>query len=171
MTMQIRLLSTEHLDELLAFEMRNRDWFESHIAPRPEGVYTRSAVKTHIEQLNRSFHAGTAYPGIIEAQGQLVGRVNLTKILDTETVRIGYRIDRDRTGRGLASAAVAHMRKNVGRLFDCSSLTAFVSVENHASQRVLTKNGFKAVRRHAGHAMAGDRMLDCIEYELPIALR
>lgn len=167
--MQIQLLSMEHLDELLAFEVRNRAWFESHIAPRPEGFYTRCAVKSHIERLSRSFHAGTAYPGIIEAQGQLVGRVNLTRLLDTDTARIGYRIDHDHTGRGLASAAVAQMTEKASRLVDCTSLTAFVSVENLASQRVLTKNGFNAVRRHPGYALAGDRMLDCLEYELSIA--
>lgn len=164
--MQIKPIAIEHLDELLAFEVRNRAWFELHISPRQSGFYTRASVATHIEQLLCDFHGAKAYPGVIEEQGIIVGRVNLRRDADTQTLRLGYRIDHNHTARGLASAAVAQVCGIVPELFDCSLITAFVSVENLASQRVLVKNGFKARQRHPDYAMVAGRPLDCIEYAL-----
>lgn len=166
--MQIKLLSLEHLDELLAFELRNRAWFERHIAPRPRGFYSRSGVRAHIQELLSESDAGLAFPGIIEEQGKIVGRVNAKREADTNALRLGYRIDRHCTGRGLASHAVGQLRECISGLFDCSLLIAFVSVENGASQRVLEKNGFRSIRLHPAYAMVEGRMLDCIEYELQL---
>ena len=55
---------------------------------------------------------------------------------------IGYRLRQDRWGSGIATAAVALM---VGYLFeqtDTEIITASTMIENHASARVLEKNGF-----------------------------
>jgi RimJ/RimL family protein N-acetyltransferase len=56
---------------------------------------------------------------------------------------IGYWIDRDCWGRGVATTAVEQYL----RLVRVRPLHAFVSVENHASIRVLEKCGFERIAR------------------------
>ena len=55
---------------------------------------------------------------------------------------IGYRLAERFWGRGLASAAVALMVDYLFSKTDVEIITASTMVENHASARVLEKNGF-----------------------------
>jgi ribosomal-protein-alanine N-acetyltransferase len=74
-----------------------------------------------------------------------VGRVTLTGIVRGPflSATLGYWVAQDHNGRGLATAATADM---VRRAFDDLGLhrvEAGALVHNHASRRVLERNGFE----------------------------
>ncbi|MFT4127278.1 MAG: GNAT family protein [Gordonia sp. (in: high G+C Gram-positive bacteria)] len=88
---------------------------------------------------------GNLLPFVIELDGRYVGQLTVGNIQRgaVRTAWIGYWIDRDHTGRGIATAAVAlgvdHCFGPVG----LHRLDATVQPTNAASQAVLTKLGFR----------------------------
>ena len=82
-------------------------------------------------------------PRVIIADGHLVGAINIFPQEDTDS--IGYWIDREHWGRGIATRAIALLIEEV----PVRPLFARVAVHNAASLRALQRNGFViAGRRH-----------------------
>lgn len=162
--MRVRILSINDVEPLLSFELANKAWFEQHIDARPSWFYSNQGVASHIEELLHASAINEAFPGIIEENEEIIGRVNLTKIERTKKAKLGYRVGKNSTGRGVASFGVAQVLKQV-HILGAQSVCAFVSLENLSSQRVLRKHGFRPVDRHADYAKVAGRLLTCIEYE------
>ncbi|MHA0798457.1 GNAT family N-acetyltransferase [Gilvimarinus sp. F26214L] len=158
------MLCQDDVESLLVFEESNRLWFEEHIGARPRGFYSRCSVARHVDELLRAADANAAFPGIIEENGKILGRVNLTKIDDLTKARLGYRVAKNSAGRGVATFGVMHALKRAQAL-NVRSVVAFVSLENRPSQQVLLKNGFEPTTEHANHAMVAGRLVTCVEYE------
>lgn len=167
--MLLRTILASDVHELLAFECENSAWFEQHIGPRPNEFYSLAGVSDHVAHLLDALSAGKAYPGVIEDQGKIVGRVNLTKVEGTRTARLGYRVGLENVGKGIASFGVTRILERVNVLEELESVTAFVSTVNASSHRVLEKHGFIPIGLHHEHAAVGGRVLDCIEYALQLA--
>jgi ribosomal-protein-alanine N-acetyltransferase len=164
--MHLKVISTRQIPNLLAFERDNRSWFERYIEARPHAFYSRAGVTRHVQQLLEAWRTGIAYPGIIEEHGQIIGRVNLTKVAGKNAARLGYRVGFRSAGRGVASFGVAQVLERVNELADVNSVIAFVSVENIASQRVLARHGFRKIAEHDDYSVVGGKRLRCREYEL-----
>ncbi len=62
----IRELTRTDTEALLAFEVRNRDWFESHIDARDPAFYSLRGVAKHIESYLSDFEMGAWHPLVIE---------------------------------------------------------------------------------------------------------
>lgn len=91
-------------------------------------------------------HDGSATgvtPRVILADGVLVGSVNIAPDQGHDT--IGYWIAREHWGRGIATTAVALMLREFTR----RPLYATAAGHNSPSLRVLERNGFEIVSRHA----------------------
>ena len=88
---------------------------------------------------------GTVLPFVIEVDGRYVGQVTVGNVQRgaVRSAWIGYWIDVDWAGKGITSAAVAlgvdHCFGPVG----LHRLEATVQPENHASQAILRKLGFR----------------------------
>lgn len=80
-------------------------------------------------------------PRVIVVGGELVGAVNISPMDGADS--IGYWIARGHWGRGIATRAVSLMLGEFAR----RPLYASASGQNHASIRVLKKNGFEVVSR------------------------
>ena len=80
-------------------------------------------------------------PRVILADGAVVGLVNISPHEGMSS--IGYWLDRNHWGRGIASRAVALLLKE----FPKRPLVATAAGHNHASLRVLERNGFRVVSR------------------------
>lgn len=165
--MKLQQLSSEHLNQLLAFEIANRAWFDKHIAARPAEFYSLTGVAEHIEDLLQAFRNGSAYPAVIEQGDELLARVNLRVCADGRSMSLGYRVAHRHIGHGVASFGVAELLRRTHLFPQVTSVVAMVSLDNHASQRVLEKNGFQRMRKHVGHARVGGRLVDCWEYQRP----
>ncbi|WP_047049660.1 GNAT family N-acetyltransferase [Vibrio mexicanus] len=162
---QIRLLKKGDAQALLDFEYKNKRWFESKIGPRENDFYSIDGVKLHILETLTHYHAKATLPLVIINCGAIVGRINLHN-LDVEKRRahIGYRIDQDMIGQGLATKAVEHIVEYALKHFGIRHFIALAAVDNPASQKVLLNNQFSYARKHTAFARVKGKVLDCNEY-------
>lgn len=76
----------------------------------------------------------------------LVGSLGLRFLGHPETGDLGYWLGEPHWGRGYASEAVRLASRLAFRHVGARTLSSWVFVGNHASRRVLEKNGFRLVR-------------------------
>lgn len=150
----IRELTRTDTEALLAFEIQNRDWFESHIDPRDPAFYSLSGVAQHIEGYLSDFEMGAWHPLIIEdASHHIVGRANLKGIDSTSSsAEVGYRIAQRVSGQGLATLALKRLIQEAQERWTLKQLVAYVFKENVASRKVLDRCGFVL----DGHSPSGE---------------
>ena len=80
---------------------------------------------------------------IRDAQGTMVGRVNLSVLEDDrKTAELGYRIGENVTNLGYASEAVKLVLEKAFTTYGLHKIIAGTATDNLISQRVLLKNGF-----------------------------
>lgn len=87
---------------------------------------------------------GEQHPFLVLVDGDPAGRVNLNDVVHGafQNAHLGYWVDVEHQGRGVATAAV---RAVLAVAFDGLGLhrvQAGTLIHNHASRRVLAKNGF-----------------------------
>ncbi|MCI8210032.1 acetyltransferase [Pseudomonas sp. S25] len=141
---KIRHLNRSDTDSLLAFELRNREWFESHIDARDPTFYSSLGVAEHIQGYLADFALGVWHPFVIEdVSGEIIGRANLKDInLPERCAEVGYRIDHAACGKGLATLALKHLIEEA-RSRGLTQLVAYVFKENLGSMKVLERCGFQ----------------------------
>jgi [ribosomal protein S5]-alanine N-acetyltransferase len=141
---KIRELVTTDAEALLAFEIHNRDWFESHIDARDPAFYSLGGVADHIDEYLSGFAAGAWHPFVIEdCNGRIVGRANLKGIHSSPgCAEVGYRIDQRACGQGLATLALKHLIQTARMRWGLTQLVAYVYESNIGSRKVLERCGF-----------------------------
>ncbi|WP_338581227.1 GNAT family N-acetyltransferase [Pseudomonas sp. MAG733B] len=154
---RVRELSITDSEALLAFEIQNREWFESHIDARDPAFYTLTGVAEHIECYLSDFAIGAWHPFVIESDnGEIVGRANLKSIDSANsTAEVGYRIDQRACGQGLATLALKHLIQEAQMRWGLTQLVAYVYEANIGSKKVLGRCGF-LLEPPATSAKAGD---------------
>ncbi|MCK9795419.1 GNAT family N-acetyltransferase [Isoptericola sp. 4D.3] len=143
----LRLLRRDDGPALAAAYSRNRDHLEPWEPARPTEFYEARyhAERIPVELLGHG--SGRAVPLVLERDGQIVGRVNLTDVVlgAFRNVHLGYWIDGALAGRGIMTAAVeaacAHARDELG----LHRVQAATLLHNEASQRVLARAGFERI--------------------------
>lgn len=140
----IRELKLTDAQALLAFEVDNRTWFESHIDPRAPSFYSLEGVSEHIENYLADFADQAWHPFVIEdCRGKIVGRANLKNINSPQgTAEVGYRIDQDTCGQGLATLALKHLIEEARERWGLMQLVAYVYEGNVGSKKVVERCGF-----------------------------
>jgi ribosomal-protein-alanine N-acetyltransferase len=140
----VRELSSNDVEALLAFELENRQWFESHIDPRDPRFYSTQGVAEHIDSYLSDFAMGTWHPFVIEdANGAIVGRANLKSIDAAQgSAEVGYRVGQRACGQGLATLALRHLIREAQTHWQLTQLVAYVFAANVGSRRVLERCGF-----------------------------
>ncbi|MDV2080749.1 GNAT family N-acetyltransferase [Marinobacter xestospongiae] len=155
--MKLECLSASHHASLLRFELDNRAWFERFIEPRPEAFYSDNGILAHIDEYHRAFQSGELFPGLLIAQGEILGRFNLRQIsLSERSATLGYRLAQVHTGKGLATRGVALMQTHARDILGLTTLKAQVLDNNPASLRVLRKRGFQPATYHPQAATIGN---------------
>jgi ribosomal-protein-alanine N-acetyltransferase len=137
-------LTAEHAGDLAAAYSRNRE----HLAPwdprRDAGFFTVEGQAAAVAGQLAAVRAGLMAAWVLERDGEVVGRVNLNNIVlgALRSAAVGYWVDVDHQGRGLATAAVEFacdeaVRRGLHRV------EAGTLLHNAASQRVLERCGFE----------------------------
>lgn len=162
---KLELLSLDDAEQLLRFELENKGWFETYIPPRDQEFYSNEGVQTHIEHFLLEYKCHQLLPLIIKTSiGTIAGRLNFTNVdLRKGTAHVGYRVGKAFTRKGIAKRALARgmfvlKERGIKRIF------AYAEVNNMASQKVLTSNGFTKVRVVEDYAKLHGKSIDCIEY-------
>ncbi|WDG17940.1 GNAT family N-acetyltransferase [Microbacterium sp. Clip185] len=126
---------------------RNRE----HLAPweplRPERFFTQDGQEEDIAARAASAEAGAGCSlGVFHGE-RIVGRFNLAGIVrgPFQSGGLGYWVDRDVTGRGIATSAVRAIVTAAREELGLHRLEASTLTHNHASQSVLRKAGFEQI--------------------------
>ena len=141
----MRILRPGDAAALAAAYVRNRD----HLAPwepvRPEEYYTEHWQGADISGRLAAQEIGTGHPFGLFAGGTLVGRFNLAGIVrgPFQSAGLGYWVDGQYAGRGLASAAVRVLVETARDDLGLHRIEAGTLLHNAGSQRVLLKSGFE----------------------------
>ncbi|MFI6152211.1 GNAT family N-acetyltransferase [Kitasatospora sp. NPDC051170] len=136
----IERLRPDHAEALYAFELTNRAWFARSIPDRGDAYFAEFPARHAALLADDSCH----FHIIRDTDGTLIGRINLIDAIDG-TAELGYRIAESATGRGVAKAAVTQICHLAATTYTLTTLTAMTTVDNPASQAVLTHNAFAVV--------------------------
>ena len=134
---------------LLAFELANRNWFESWVTARPASYYTLEGVQAAIDLAMREAAQDRTYQFLMQSGKQILGRVNLTQIQRDyfNKAMLGYRIGEAYCGQGVAKVAVAQVLDIAFGELKLWRVEATVRTGNAGSMRVLQHNGFSEFGR------------------------
>jgi ribosomal-protein-alanine N-acetyltransferase len=125
---------------------RNREFMAPWDPVMPEEHFTVAGQRAGIEAaLDRHEH-GTALPHVLLDEGRNVaGRITLNGIVrgPFQSCSVGYWVSEELNGRGLATAALAHIKAIAFEELGMHRLQAETLLHNIASQRVLQRNGFR----------------------------
>lgn len=143
-TLTLERLRAEHAPAVLAFERAHRAHFARTVPDRGDAYFTPAGFAARHAALLAEQDAGVCHFHVALENGTLVARVNLVDVADG-SAELGYRVGADATGRGVATAAVAGICRLAARSYGLTTLTAATTLDNPASLRVLTRNGFTPV--------------------------
>ena len=105
---------------------------------------------------------------VIEAGGQVVGRITINDVVRGafQSAHLGYWVAASRTGRGVATAAVAAAARVAFEDLGLHRLQADTLVTNTASQRVLARNGFTRIGTAPRYLHIAGSWQDCHLHQL-----
>jgi ribosomal-protein-alanine N-acetyltransferase len=160
--MKFEILSMRHLRPLLEFELNNRTWFESMIAPRAESFYSVLGVQQQIEDMLEGMSSNFLFAGVLMNDSAVVARANL-KDISGGTAYVGYRVAESFLSKGLASRCLTELILKSQEL-GIQTLKAQVLDNNPASARVLEKQGFEVLETINDFCQHNGQLHHCTVY-------
>jgi ribosomal-protein-alanine N-acetyltransferase len=147
MAVGIRVVSTDDAHALADLLSRNRSFLAPWDPVRDEAYFTADGQHELLTRSLRRLRRGVDWPGVITVDGAPVGRVNLNNLILGAfcSADLGYWVDRDHNGRGVATAAVAAVVALAFAELGLHRVQAGTLLHNHGSQRVLERNGFTLI--------------------------
>ncbi|MFI5977504.1 GNAT family N-acetyltransferase [Streptomyces sp. NPDC051452] len=140
---ELQLLRPDHAPALLAFERENRAYFAATVPDRGDDYFARFDER-HRALLAEQEAGVCRFHLLVGAEGEVLGRFNLMDLADGGA-DLGYRVARRAAGRGLATGAVRELCRLAADRYGLSVLRAATTLDNAASQTVLTRTGFTVV--------------------------
>jgi ribosomal-protein-alanine N-acetyltransferase len=143
----LRVRREEDAAALAAAYSRNR----GHLAPwdptRPEEFFTEEGQLARTRELLALCALNVALPLVLVDGDEVAGGIDLSNVVRGafQSAMVGYWLDRGHIGRGLASAALAAVVDAARDDYGLHRLQAATLLANHASQSVLTRNGFERI--------------------------
>ena len=146
-TVRVRVLRRSDAGRLAEAYLRNRE----HLAPwepvRTDEFFTADAQAANIESKLGLFVAGSDVPWVLVEGPRVVGVMNISGIVRGPFLsgHLGYWVDKDRTGRGIGSAAVEFAVEAARTELGLHRLQAATLPHNAASRRILKRAGFEEI--------------------------
>jgi [ribosomal protein S5]-alanine N-acetyltransferase len=137
---ELQRLRADHAPAVLAFELANRAYFAASISDRGDEFFDQFTERHGVLLAEQEAGIG-AFHVLVAEDGAVLGRFNLFFTADG-TANLGYRVAQDIAGRGVATATVRELCQLAAARYGLRTLRAASSLENAASQKVLTKSGF-----------------------------
>ena len=141
----LRSLRREDVPELARLVRANRAFLAGFGPLRTDEYFTDEGQERVVLASLEAADNGTKLPMVIlDGAGVLVGTLNLNSIIRGafQSASLGYWVSQERNGEGIATAAVAAAKRVAFEELGLHRLQGETLVDNHASQRVLVKNGF-----------------------------
>jgi [ribosomal protein S5]-alanine N-acetyltransferase len=139
----IRHVRPDDCEELAALYLANREFLAPFEPARPPEFFTAAGQRSRLTQQL----ADERHPFVILDGDTVAGTINLFGIAreNLQSGVIGYWIDRERNGRGLATGAVGEIVDYAFDKLGLHRVEAGTLVDNIPSQRVLVKNSFERI--------------------------
>lgn len=157
-TVRLEKIASHHSAALLSFERENAVYFAQYVPPRPPEMLTEEGMKVAIQSLTDEMGRGEGMYFVALDGDSVVGRLNFT--FGGDAAEVGYRVDKDATGRGLAGWMLDEGAAMVKANSEILRLTGHALSSNPASIRVMARAGFECVRIDQGGGanvgMSGD---------------
>ncbi|MGW7074783.1 GNAT family N-acetyltransferase [Streptomyces sp. NPDC054866] len=141
----MRPATLEDADGLARACLHSRAHLEPWEPIRPEEYFTPRGQAARLRGQLEEARAGRAAPWVLDREGEIVGSLTLSAITlgPFRSGILGYWIDVDHVGRGLATAAVTRACESADTELGLHRVEANTLLDNVPSQRVLTKCGFE----------------------------
>lgn len=143
----VRHLTVDDAPALATLVTRSRaalaPWEPLHTAAYFTEAGQRSGILGALDRQAR----GDQHPFLVLVDGEPAGRVNLNDVVRGafQNAHLGYWVDVEQQGRGVATAAVRLVLEVAFGELGLHRVQAGTLVHNHASRRVLAKNGFSEI--------------------------
>ncbi|WP_412539447.1 GNAT family protein [Longispora sp. K20-0274] len=127
--------------------LRNREHLRPWDPRRGEDFFTLAGQVTRLADQLQQREAGRLALWVLVDDSEVVGAVTLTNIAlgPLRSANLGYWIDADQVGRGLATAAALAACRAADEQLGLHRLEAGTMIANVGSQRVLAKCGFERI--------------------------
>ncbi|MGQ4489595.1 GNAT family N-acetyltransferase [Streptomyces sp. SAS_281] len=125
---------------------RSRAYMRPWEPVRPDSFYTEEGQRERLAGMLAEREAGRVMPWVLsDAEDRVVGGFNLNSIVlgPFRSATLGYWVDVEYAGRGLATAAVRRICELARDGLRLHRIEAGTVLHNTASQRVLAKSGFE----------------------------
>ena len=144
MEIALNLLQEVDAEELFKFESENRHFFERMVPGRGEDYYNfENFILRHQDLLKEQEEGLSNFYLIRNDAGEIMGRVNLIDIDKVnKTAEIGFRVGAEYVGKGIGNRALSLL---LNTDLNVKQIRGKTTTVNHASQKVLMKNGFEKV--------------------------
>jgi GrpB-like predicted nucleotidyltransferase (UPF0157 family)/GNAT superfamily N-acetyltransferase len=125
----------------------NREYLRPFEPFRPEVFYTAAGQEERARAEVANRQAGRRYAHVILDGETIAGTIAIDNVIRGagQMASLGYFVDRERAGRGLATLAVAAAVETAFGPLGLHRVQAGTLLDNRASQRVLEKNGFERI--------------------------
>ncbi|MEV0091882.1 GNAT family protein [Streptomyces sp. NPDC050738] len=129
---------------------RNREHLRPWEPVRPEAFFTYEGQLARLAGILADRDGGRVVPWMFTDDadpGRIIGGITLTNLVMGPfcSASLGYWLDGEETGRGLATAAVEAVCRVARDNLGLHRIEASTLLENAASQRVLAKCGFEQI--------------------------
>ncbi|MFE7354020.1 GNAT family N-acetyltransferase [Streptomyces sp. NPDC057543] len=138
--LHLQRLRPDHAPALFAFEQENRAFFAASVPDRGDDYFTHFAAR-HAALLAEQNAGICHFHVLVNDEGEILGRFNLVDVADG-SAELGYRVAEKATGHGVATATVRRLCTLAAEEYGLTTLRAATTLDNPASQTVLTRAGF-----------------------------
>lgn len=144
---EVRLVRPDDAPALTALVVRSREALAPWDPVRPPAYFSEAGQRRGIAHALEVHARGASFPGVVVVDGHPAGRVNLNDVVQGafESADLGYWVDVEHQGRGVATAAVEAVLVIAFDRLGLHRVQAGTLVHNTASRRVLAKNGFSEI--------------------------
>jgi [ribosomal protein S5]-alanine N-acetyltransferase len=144
---QLRLVTEEDAEDLSRAYVRNREHLRRWEPPRRQEFFTPAGQASRLRQQLAEHRAGRLVPWLLIRRGAIVGAVTLSSLVlgPFRNASLGYWVDGEHTGRGLATAAVHRVCAVADRHLRLHRIEAATATDNTPSQHVLAACGFEVI--------------------------
>jgi ribosomal-protein-alanine N-acetyltransferase len=144
----IRPIALGDAEAIATLRREGRDYLAPWEPDRGEAAFTTEGVRIEIEAAFARADAGVGLTYAIEDDGRFVGQIFLNSIVRGPYFRscsVGYWVAKSAAGRGIATEAVRLAKQIAFKDLGLTRVQAETLVDNHASQKVLQRNGFEPI--------------------------
>lgn len=140
-----RLLTLDDIPLLTDLLRANRQFLAPWEPLRPDAYFTVEGQNAVVREALARHRDGSALPHLIlDETGEPVGRITLNGIVrgPFQSCSVGYWLSASHNGRGLAGAALRHIKQVAFEQMGLHRIQAETLLHNIRSQHVLNRNGF-----------------------------